>query len=103
MVVRYHKSILEQLASEAIRLGADVLEVEYKEGYEEVFALKGGVGLQIGRLRSSSPEAASLRDELHDITRSKRRLTVSGREYELRSRIYVSFDEDAFRVDLRRV
>ncbi len=67
-----HKGIVEELASEAIRLGADMLEVEYKDGYEEVFALKGSVGYGIARLPSSSGEAASLRDELYGITKKKR-------------------------------
>jgi len=31
------------------------------------------------------------------------RVTVDDREYELRGRVYVSFGEDAFRVELRRV
>lgn len=31
-------SILEKFAAEAIRLGADQLEVEYKDGYEAVSA-----------------------------------------------------------------
>ena len=96
-------SVVERLAREAIRLGADALEVEYKNGHEQVFAVKGGMGYGIASLRSSGSEAASLRDELRAITRRKRRITVGDDEYELRGRVYESFGEDAFRVELRRV
>ena len=100
---RESMSRVEQLASEAIRLGADALEVEYKDGYEEVVAMRGSAGHEIARLSSASREAALLRDELHARARRKRRLIVGGGEYELRVRVYDSFGEEAFRVDLRRV
>jgi hypothetical protein len=97
------KNIVEQIAAEAIRLGVEELEVEYKDGHEEVFAVKAAVGFGIASLRSSSPQTASLRHELYGITKKKRRLTIGDSEYELRARIYDSFGEDAFRVQLRRV
>ena len=56
-MVPKHEDLVERLATEAIRLGADLLEVEYKDGYEEVFA-------------------AALREELHRIARRKRRIAV---------------------------
>ncbi len=102
-MVPKHESIVERLATEAVRLGADLLEVEYKDGYEEVFIAKRGVGHGIARFRSSSPEAVKLREELHGIAKQKRRITVGGSQYELRGSIYESFGEDAFRVELRRV
>ncbi len=98
-----HESILVRLATEAVRLGADLLEVEYKDGYEEVFAAKGGVGQGIARFQSSNPEAATLREELHRIARHKQRIAVGGAQYELRGSVYHSFGEDTFRVELRRV
>ena len=39
-----HESVVERLVSEAIRVGGDALEIEYKDGYEHVFARKGGIG-----------------------------------------------------------
>ncbi len=98
-----HESIVERLAAEAIRRGADLLDVEYKDGYEHVVAAKGGVGHGIARFRSSSPEAVTLREELHRIAKGKRRIPVDGSQYELRGSVYESFGEDAFRVQLRRV
>jgi len=96
-------SVLEQLATQAIRLGADAMELEYKDGHEEVFALLGEGGYGIARLPSSSPEAEELRRELYDLTKKRRRVAAGGLEYELRARVYDSFGEDAFRVQVRRV
>src|SRR6266568_4367127 len=42
-MVLKNESIVEPLAAQAIRLGADLLEVEYKDGYEQVFATRAGV------------------------------------------------------------
>jgi hypothetical protein len=99
----HDKTVLEPLAAEAIRLGAETLEVEYKGGCEEVFAMKGGFGFGIARLRSSSPEAESLRQELYALTKRSRRITVGEHCYSLRSRVYESFGENAFCVEVRRV
>ena len=97
------RTSLEQLAAEAVRLGADELDVEHKDGCEEVFAMKSNFGMGIASLRSSSPEATSLCKELYALAKKKQRVTIDDRTYELRARIYDSFGEDAFRVVLRRL
>ena len=38
-------SVLDGLAEDALRLGADTLELEYKDGHEEVVAIKGNVAV----------------------------------------------------------
>lgn len=96
------ESIVERLAGEAIRSGAEFLEVEYEDGYENVVAGKGHMGVGIARFRSSSPEAITLREELHSLAERKRRIIVDGSAYELWGKVYESFGEDAFRVRLRR-
>ena len=100
-MARAKKAILERLLAKAIALGADELEVEYKAGCEEVFAMKSNFGLGIASLRRSSPEAKSLRHELYALAKKKQRVTIDDRTYELRARIFDSFGEDAFRVKLR--
>ena len=102
-MVREHRGLVERLGSEAICLGAEALVVEYKDGYEEVFAMKGGGGYGLARFRRSSPEAESLREELQGLTQRRRRLTVGDSEYELRGCVDESFGEDAFHLELRRV
>jgi hypothetical protein len=97
-----HVSILEKFTAEAIRLGAEQLEVEYKDGYEELSAVAGDFGFLIGRLRSIGQEAATLRHELYQCTRRKRQIVVDGDNYELHARTYDSFGEQAYRVRLRR-
>jgi len=60
------ESVVERLAVQAIVGGAKTLKIEYDEGYEEVYACPGDVGVSIGcRIPSSSEEAKSLRAELY--------------------------------------
>jgi hypothetical protein len=99
-MVRDRMSIIEEIASQTIRSAGDAVEVEYKDGYEEVFPVTGRVGTSLGiRLRSSSPEAKSLREGLYRIANQRQRITLGRREYELRCRIYDSFGEEAFRLE----
>jgi hypothetical protein len=95
--------ILERLAADAIRLGADALEVEYKDHSEWVFAEKGPLGFGIASFPSSSPEATELRSECYRVARLKRphRISVDGCQYELRCAVYDSFGEDAYRIALQ--
>lgn len=97
-----HNSIVEKLAVDAIRVGADMIEIEYDEGYEEVYIRKDNLALGIDRFKSSGPEAASLRKELYGLAKKKQRIVIKNEEYELHARIYDSFGEDAFRVKLQK-
>ena len=102
-MARDKKAILEQLATKAIRLGAEEIEVEHKDRCEEVFAIKSEFGVGIASLRRSSPQAVALSKELYALTKKKRRMTLDNLTYEMRARIFDSFGEDAFRVELRHV
>ena len=68
-------SVLEQLAREALDLGADVLEVEYRDGHEEVVAYMGALGREIARLPSDTPQASALRRDLYATKRRLLRFT----------------------------
>jgi hypothetical protein len=92
--------ILEGLAAEAIRCWADMIEVEYDEGYEEVYVRKDNIGLGT---RFKGSEGDLLRKKLYGLAKKKRRMVVDNVEYELRVRVYDSFGEDAFQVQWRRV
>jgi hypothetical protein len=97
-------SIIEEIAFKAIRCGSEAVEVEYKDGYDEIFPLSGPSGVSLGiRLESSSNEAKSLRADLYGIAKKRRRITVGGGKYELRCQVYDSFGEDAFRLEWRQV
>jgi hypothetical protein len=95
--------ILERLATEAIGLAADALEVEYKDGFEEVFASSGPLGFCIARFDTSSREAVWLREACDRLSRPKlaRRISVGGLEYGLRCTTYDSFREEAFHLALQ--
>ena len=97
------KSLVQELLAKAIRYGGDMLEVEYKNHYEEVFVMRNGIGFGIARFKSSSIHGAFLLKELYDLAKKKRRIVLDNEEYELRARIYDSFGEDAFRVQLRKL
>ena len=94
--------ILERLATQALRLGFETLEVEYKDGFEEVCGLKDDIGVGIARFRSSSPEGATLRQELYANLKKAQRVALDDGEVLMRSRVWDSFGEDAFRVTLHR-
>jgi hypothetical protein len=102
-MARKHKDTVSRLAALAIGLGAEGLDIEYKDGHEEVFAIKNGLGWGIASLRSSSRDAKLLRAELFRMAKRKRQVILDEMKYELRTRIYDSFGEHAFRVKLRRV
>jgi hypothetical protein len=69
------KSVLHELALEAVRLGADTIEVEFNYGQEEVVFLKDGSGA--GTIfESSSDQAKSLLKELYKLRRKKPRFAV---------------------------
>jgi hypothetical protein len=95
-MVRDARNIVDDVVTEAIRLGAGGVEVEYKDGYEQVFATQGNFGYGIASFRSSSPKAVALRKELYRLAKRKRRVAVDGIEYELRCAVFDSFGEDAF-------
>ena len=42
-------SVLDGLAEDVLRVGAGTLELEYKDGHEEVAAIKGNVGVVVAR------------------------------------------------------
>ena len=97
------KGILRTPVKEALRFGADYLEIEYKDGYELVFVMRSGIGCGIARFESSTPEASALRKGLYSLARKKRRMVLDDPQCELRVHTYDSFGETAFRIRLRRI
>jgi hypothetical protein len=81
IVAATRASIVHDLTTEAVGVGADTIQVEYRDGYEEICVLKGGVGFEIARWPSSGRQAVALRKELHDLRKKRAKLTVSGVEY----------------------
>ena len=96
-------TLLEGLCGHGLSLGADWIEVEYKDGHEWVFAFKGGAGFGIAHYKSSSAEARELRQNLYAAARKPVRTVLGGRLWILKVRIFDSFGEDAFEVTIEPV
>ena len=90
---------LEQLIAKALELHAERLEIEYKDGREEICAMRGNIGVGIASLESSSDEALALRERLDKIRKKPANVRVQGETYRLKVRIYSSFGEEAYRID----
>ncbi len=96
------EDVLAGLISKAIEFRTDEIESEYKDGYEEVFAMRDCLGTGVGRIESDSEEARALRQLLHKV-KGKTKIRVDGDDYQIRVAIHESFGEDAFRVSFRRL
>lgn len=94
--------VLLELVARAIKVDADDMEIEYKNGREEVCAVSSGIGVGIASLDSGSEEARLLREELYAIAKKKRVVRISGCAYAMRVQIFASFGEDAFRVTISK-
>jgi hypothetical protein len=95
-------SLLPQFIAQAVQLGADTIQTEYRDGYEEVSVLKGNVGFEIARFPSMGRRSTALRKELAQLQQKKRAtVTVSGATCEIRARAYELFGETAWEVRLR--
>jgi hypothetical protein len=93
-------TLLEGLCGHALSLGAQSIEVQYKDGREWVFARKGGIGIPIAKYASSSPDAKELRGNLHTAVKKPVRTVIDGQVYILKVRVFESFGEDAFEVSI---
>ena len=95
-------TIVPQLVAQAAQLGADALEVEYKDRREEVVAMRGPLGFGIASFRSGDSEATALRQELYRMTKRRTTIAVGEVRYEIRVQVYDSFGENAFRVEFKQ-
>ena len=93
-------TLLEGLCGHALALGAESIEVTYKDGREWVFANKGGMGIAIANYASSSKDAKELRGNLHAGSKKSVRAVLGRRVYILKVTVFESFGEDAFVVSL---
>jgi len=92
---------LAELLTKVIELGGDALEIEYRNGYEEITAMKGNLGIGIGNIKSSSRQAVALRDELWSLRNRTKRIEVGGTVYKARVSTFDSFGETAYRIKIR--
>ena len=88
--------MLVNLIEDALRLGAEAIEIEYKDGEEWVTAFRGNVGIGIAAF--SGQEAEPLFAEFKALKR-KKVITIAGTDYCLHFRKHESFGELVYRVE----
>jgi len=93
-------ALLEELCGHALSLGAQSIKVEYKDGRDWIFAIKGDIGISIANYKSTSADAKELRGNLYAAANKPRRTVIGGKLYILEVGIYDSFGEDAFAVSI---
>jgi hypothetical protein len=93
-------TLLEELCNQARSLGAEAIEVEYKDSEQWVFASKGGMGFGIASYPRSSAQAEELRKSLYAAAKKQVRTVMDGQAYVLKVRRFDSFGEDAFAVSI---
>ena len=77
-------NILVQLVTTALQYGADALNVEYKDGHEEVDAMKGDLGIGIACWESESEQAESLVAQLAAAKKRATTVEIEGETYRFR-------------------
>jgi len=93
-------TLLEGLCGHALSLGAESIEVEYRDGRDWVIARKGGIGIGIADYKSSSADAKELRGNLYAAAKKPVRTVIGGQVYILKVGIFDSFGEDTFAVSI---
>ena len=94
-------TLLEGLCGHALSLGAQSIEVEYKDGGDWVFANRGGTGIRIANYASSSADGKELRGNLYAAAKKPVRAVIHGQAYILRVTVFESFGEDTFAVSIK--
>ena len=87
-------------AATHLSLGAQSIEVQYKDGREWVIANRGGIGISIANYESSSADAKELRGNLYAAAKKPARTVIGGQVYILKVGICDSFGEDGFAVSI---
>src|SRR5215470_5402226 len=92
--------LLERLCGHAMSLGAQSIEVEYKDGRDYVIATEGTVGISIASYRRPGADAKELRRNLCAAAKKPVRTVIGGQVYILKVRILDSLGEHAFAVSI---
>jgi hypothetical protein len=87
--------MMPELLQRAMELNADRLEIEYKDGAEQITAFRGNLGLGIGSVDSTKRD--KLFEDLRQLKKSKQ-VTVLGVVYRLSFSEYESFGETVYEI-----
>src|ERR1017187_10926495 len=81
-------TLLEGLCGHALSLGAESIEVEYKDGREWVFANQGGIGIGIANYAGSSADGKELGGNLRAAAKKPVRTVIGGQLYILKVSVF---------------
>ena len=93
-------TLLEELGGYGLALGAQSIVVEHKDGHEWVFANRNGAAIRIARYGSSSADGKELLGNLYAAVKKPVRCVAGGKLHIFRVRLFESFREDAFEVNM---
>jgi hypothetical protein len=93
-------TLLEDLCRHALSIGADSIEVEYRDRHEWVYGRKDNTAISFASFASFSADAKELRDNLYRAHKKPLRTVLDGHVYILKVQITDTFGEDAFAVKI---
>ena len=92
------KTLLEDLCEHALSLGAQSIEVEYKDRRAWICARNSDMVIGIANFANPSRDGKELREDLDAARRKPVRTAIGGQVWILKVGVYDSFGQDAFRV-----
>ncbi len=92
---------LKGIIKKAIESNAEMLTIEYRDGFEEITAYSGGIGITIDTIKSNSKESESLFEEIRKI-KMKNRIKIGNYEVLLKISSYDNFGEIAYEIRILR-
>ncbi|MGC4121095.1 MAG: hypothetical protein QM765_42260 [Myxococcales bacterium] len=93
--------MLSGYIKKALELGANALEVEYKDRQEQICAMRGPMGVSIGSVPSNSKESAQLYDEIEALQKAKK-IEIGSVVFRATVEEFDSFGETAHRIQLAK-
>jgi len=94
-------NIFEEIIKRAIENNAEILTIEYRDGFEEITAYSGGMGVTIDTIKSSSKESELLFEEIRKIKKINR-IKIGKYEVMLKISSYDNFGETAYEIKIIR-
>ena len=92
-------NIFKGIVRKAINNNAESLTIEYRDGFEEITAYSGNVGVAIDTIKSNSKESESLFEEIEKIDRAKK-IQIGEHEVLLEISSYDNFGETAYEIKM---
>jgi len=102
-IIFIKSSLLAKYVSKAIDIDAFEIEIECRDGYEEIIAMRNQMGLSIDRLDSESEEALNIKEQLYALQENNTGIIhLHEKIYRIKVETYQSFGEDIFRIKIKQ-